>query len=172
SPHHLFRIMHGQNQHLRLRGFLHDLARRLQAVKLGHADVHNGYFGLESPDHLHGLPARGGFAHHLPASPRLEQRSQATADHFMVVGQQNAKGAHALPPWSGKIIFNVVPRSPGSISTRPPSSRARSCILAMPTPSFTSPLGGIPLRPWSLTTARTSVAVTSRWTLAVLLRVC
>src|SRR5262249_46573704 len=109
-----------------------DAPRRLHAVAVGHAHVHQDHVRLETPGQLDGLGAVLGFAHDREVLARLEDHAEATTDQGLVVGEQH-------PDHRGSLAStrNPCPGS-GPATTSPPSRLARSCIPTSPRPR-TSP---------------------------------
>ena len=76
----------------------HDLARRLDAVQLGHLQVHDDDVRLQLLGGRDRLGARRRLAHDLGLAERREQRAQPAAEDGMVVGDEDADRLHGLTP--------------------------------------------------------------------------
>ena len=72
-----------------------DAAGRLDAVELGHADVHQHDVGLQPARHVDRLHAVDGLADHLDVVLGVEDHLEAGADERLVVGDHDAH-AHAV----------------------------------------------------------------------------
>ena len=59
------RLLHCEQDDLRLRGDAHDLPRRFDPADPGHADVHEDDLGRDLLDRLHGLLTAGRLSHDL-----------------------------------------------------------------------------------------------------------
>ena len=78
-------------------------ARGLDAVQLGHGDVHHHDVGLQLLGQFDGFAAVGGLADDLHIGLRAEDHLEALADHGVVVSQQDADSFHGA---SGYPNFN------------------------------------------------------------------
>ena len=90
----LVEVEGGQHQHPHraLAGGGDDPARRLDAVELGHADVHEHDVGLEVVGHRHRLGAVGGLADDVEVVLGVEDHLEPGAHERLVVGDQDANG--------------------------------------------------------------------------------
>ena len=79
-------------------GDLGDLARRLDAVDAGHADVHQHHVGSFAADEVDGLLAVGGFARDLHVGLGLDDHAKPRAHERLVVGDRHADCFHAPLP--------------------------------------------------------------------------
>ena len=85
-----------QDQHPDLaRALGHHLARGLEPVEVGHADVHEHDVGPQRARRAHRLGAVLGLAHHLDVLLGVEDHAEAGAHEGLVVGEQDAHGAHS-----------------------------------------------------------------------------
>jgi hypothetical protein len=82
--------LHGQKQHGKFRPLAGYLARRLQAVHLGHGEVEHDDVGSELSRLADGVLAVERVATHRPVGMALNQTSQQAADGGVVIGNQNA----------------------------------------------------------------------------------
>jgi hypothetical protein len=87
-------LEHRQHEHPDVGAARDDLARRLDAVQLGHLDVHHDDVGLQLLRHGHGLGAVDGLADHLDELVGRQQRAQPSPEDGVVVGDQRADGIH------------------------------------------------------------------------------
>jgi len=78
-----------------------DAPRRLQAVELGHADVHQHDGRIEARHLGDRLAARAGLRDDLDVRLAGEQHAEAGPDHGLVVGDQDAD-AHVGFPFTGR----------------------------------------------------------------------
>ena len=93
-------------------------AGRRDAVNHGHPDIHQDHVRRGPPDHLHDVPAIGGFTHHLDVGLRGKDHAEAFADQFLVVDQQHADHRQSAP---GRVAHTRKPPSRGfSTTTLPP----------------------------------------------------
>ena len=69
-----------------------DLAGGLDAVEVGHADVHQHDLGMQSPRCLDGLCAVARFCDHLEVRFGVQDDPEASADKLLIVGDQDADG--------------------------------------------------------------------------------
>ena len=97
--HNLVRFVDGENQDLGAGVVLEDLAGGLEAVHIGHGDVHDHHVGLETGGGSHGFAARGCFAAHLPIGPRVPDDSGDAAPYDqMIIHQQYPRFLHWSKP--------------------------------------------------------------------------
>ena len=96
--------------------------RGLDAVELGHADVHQHDVGLERADLLDGVEPVGGLAHHLEVVLGVEDHAEAGADERLVVGDQQSDGHATLNSLEvmGRVARTRQPPSHGPASNDPP----------------------------------------------------
>ena len=85
--------VHRKDDDLRIRRTLADHSSGLDAVELGHGDVHEHHIWLEPGNLAGGIIAARGLAHDLDPALRLEQHAQAVTDHCVVVGNED-RDAH------------------------------------------------------------------------------
>ena len=71
--------MHGEDNHFDLRRFLSQNLRRVDAVQIGHGDVHQHHLGLDGKNPVQRRAPVGGFPHHLNTSVQFQQCAQALA---------------------------------------------------------------------------------------------
>ena len=84
----LVRFMHRENQYLSAGGVLQNLAGGLQAVHIGHGDVHDHHVRLQTGGGSHRFAARGCFAAHLPLRPCvLYDSGDAPPYNVMIIHQ-------------------------------------------------------------------------------------
>ena len=69
-------------------------ARGLDAVQLGHGDVHHHHVGLQFLGQFHGFAAVAGLAHDLHVGLRAQDHLESLAHHGVVVSQQDADAFH------------------------------------------------------------------------------
>jgi hypothetical protein len=74
-----------------------DEPRRLEAVHLGHADVHQDHVGTGAAGQLDGLAPVGSFTDHVDVFGRTQQHDEAAADQSLVVGDRDPD--HAGSPY-------------------------------------------------------------------------
>ena len=77
------------------RGLRDDPARRLDAVQLGHLDVHQHHVGLAPAREIDRRRPVPGLADDLDAGLRLEDRAEAGAHERLIVGDEHADGHEA-----------------------------------------------------------------------------
>ena len=70
-----------------------DAACGLDAVEVGHVDIHNDDVGAEVPGEFDGVAAGGGFADDFEIGVGGEDGAEAVADEGVVVGEEEG-GAH------------------------------------------------------------------------------
>ena len=87
--------MHAENDGLgeRMRGG--ELGDGFDAVENGHADVDHHDVRMESGGEFESLAAVGGLGDDFEAGVALQQKAQAGAHEGMVIGEQDADGAHS-----------------------------------------------------------------------------
>ena len=85
-----------------------DVARRLDAVELGHADVHQHDGRVEARGLLDRLDAVARLGDDVDVGLAREQQAEAGADHRLVVGDEHAD-AHAPYPLSGRLVVSRKP---------------------------------------------------------------
>jgi hypothetical protein len=66
----------------------------LDAVQLGHRDVHDDDVGLQLLGQPDGFPAVAGLAGDLHVGLRLQDHPKAVTDHGVIVSQQDADALH------------------------------------------------------------------------------
>ena len=123
-----------------------DLAR-LDAVHLGHADIHQNDVGFGSPNHLDCVNAVGRFTDHGDVGFGLEDHAEPGAYHLLVVDQHHPDHwltcampgrvigparAGALGLVGSEICTRQPPPGCGPAVTDPPTAIARSCMPTMP----------------------------------------
>jgi hypothetical protein len=75
---------------------LDDLRRRVDAVELGHSDIHDNNVGRELFGEADGFAAIGGFADDFDSRVGLEQEPKAFANYSVIVGNEYfGGGGHA-----------------------------------------------------------------------------
>src|SRR5262249_45213381 len=118
-----------------------DLARRLDARQLWHREVHQHDVGEEVARELDAPATILGFTHHLDVLELAEKEAQAAAERGVVVDDQHPNGhgsrsAACSVRCTGSSTCTSVPPSGRTATVHvPPSSAARSCIDARPTPT-------------------------------------
>ena len=83
---------------------------RLDAVDVGHADVHQDDVRPERARELNGLRAVLGLTHHLDPLPRVQDHPEAATDERLVVGEDDAD-AHVRSPSNGRVAKTRKPPS-------------------------------------------------------------
>jgi hypothetical protein len=106
---------------------------RLDAVQVGHGDIHQQNVRGEALHQFHGFHAIHGFAHHVDVARLLQEGADTLPDRVVVVGDDDSY--HGLV-CIGRIALNRNPR-PGadSSSIRPSNSSSRSRMPSMPMPA-------------------------------------
>jgi len=84
--------VHAENQHGQAGVFLLDQLECVDAVAVGHRDVHQHDIPLAGAHHLHGLDAVLGFAGHGEVGRVREDLAQALPDDRVIVGNQDPDG--------------------------------------------------------------------------------
>ena len=87
----LLRLVHRQHQHFRVRGVFQDLARGIEAVQPGKAQIHHDDVGPEAPALLDRVAAGRSFAAYLPAFLAFEQRSHAPPHDRVIVDDEDSQ---------------------------------------------------------------------------------
>ena len=140
-------LEHRQHEHADVRALGDDLARRLDAVELGHVQIHDDDVGLQRLGGGDRLGAGRRLAHDLRLAERREQRAEPSAEDRMVVGDEDANAFHGLLPRAGEGAVPDRRRGPGIDGTGDGKrlARARTSgknrrvavnrILAVPEPS-------------------------------------
>ena len=108
-----------------------------------HAQVHQHHVRLAGGDGIDGRLAVADRGDHVEAGRHIEDGLQAGQEDGMVIGDDEAYRAAHGPTFSGRRPRTVVPDGPVWMLSSPPSSAARSRMLARPTPAVAS--GGIPV---------------------------
>jgi hypothetical protein len=72
-----------------------DLAGRLDAVELGHPEIHEDDVGAARPGQAHGLAPVTGLPDDVDFGLGGEKHPEAGADQGLVVDEQNPNGHHA-----------------------------------------------------------------------------
>src|SRR5882762_4582837 len=128
--------MHREDKNFGIRNCLYGLTRCLDSIQFGHADVEYGDIRFQFYCLFYRLTTIRGFTYDSPAVSGVEDRPCTTAHQPVVVGDQNAKFFHFRSLPRGIVTRTVVPRLEESISSQPPISFTRSCMLGMPTPTW------------------------------------
>jgi hypothetical protein len=118
-------IDHGHHEHGGARGDLRCLPRRLDAGGPGQVDVHEHHVGRGLPDGLQGLFGGADRAGHLYPGQGREQPGEAVAEDGMVIDDED-------PGHAGNRASTVTPGQASRTVTVPPSSSARSRMMARP----------------------------------------
>jgi hypothetical protein len=71
---------------------LDDLGRSVDAVELGHGNVHDNHVGRELFGEADGFAAIGGFADDFDSRVGLEQEPKTFANYSMIVGNEDSCG--------------------------------------------------------------------------------
>src|SRR6266581_2912079 len=155
----------GQHQDFDLRVLGDDAAGRLDAVEVGHLDVHQHDVRLRGEGDLDRVEAIDGFADDGDAVIAVEQSGQSRPEKRLVVRDHHPRGLdrRGRSGWRlrcstqiscslGRIARTVVP-PPATLSTssRPPRITARSLIPSTPMPGSRAPAPDSTPRPSSLT---------------------
>src|SRR2546421_3677741 len=127
----------GQHQYARVaqRGVGGDLPRGLEAVELGHADVHQYEVGTELTGERDSFESVRGLSCDFEVGLGVEQCAEAGADYWLDFGDEYADSvAHVrLPVVRGRRAWICQPpRSLGPAVTSPPNATARSCMPRRP----------------------------------------
>jgi hypothetical protein len=129
----LVRVEGGQDQHPDVPvGRGQDPGGRLQAVQIGHADVHEDHVGTVPAGHLNRLEPGPGLGDDLDVVVDPQDHGEAPADQCLVVDHGDSD-AHAGSVPVGR--WATTPNPPpgrGPASRVPPRSRALSRIPTMP----------------------------------------
>src|SRR6185436_17398068 len=113
-----------------------DLARRLEPVDLGHADVHHHDVGAELTHERDRGAAVVGLAHHLEVVLRVEQEAEAGPDQRLVVGEHHSDHRLATTSAVGRCASTrKPPPTRGPAVSTPPTVAARSRMPARPWPA-------------------------------------
>src|SRR5919198_6629800 len=169
----LLAVVHREHQRPQLGPTALELGGGLQAGEARHRDVRYGEVHLGGERQAHRLAAVAGLGDHREVGFGVEHHAQAAADHRVVVGEQDARGqrdAHAMPSGNGMSRrTSVPPAGTGETVSLPPTCSARSCMPAIPLPTFAPDASP---RPSSRTTRRrppptwrraTSTSVACAW---------
>src|ERR1017187_8642064 len=126
---HLVRFMHGQNQDPNTRVAFQNLAGGLQAVHIGHGDVHHDDVRPETGGGSHGFAARGGFPAHIPVGAGVSyQPGDAPPYPLMIIHQQYSRFLHWSEP-RAKLRSTLRRYRSKSVPTgRQAAPRARACL--------------------------------------------
>jgi hypothetical protein len=145
-----------------------EAAGRLDAVKFGHLDVHQGNVGGGRANEVHRLDSVGGGAHDVDVRLGFEDGGDPVADELVVVGDDNPDHGRAMPGSVARTT-NPVDR-PGPAVSEPPHAATRSRIPVNPLP----PAGGLVTwpDPWSATSMTTSSTRRVRVTSVAALAAC
>ncbi len=98
--HHLGGIVLAKNQDVDCRKGPPDFAGSFQAVEARHADVHDDEVGTQTPGLFDGILAIARFATDFDVRPRLQERSNASAHQFVIVGDENSHLAEPPKPYA------------------------------------------------------------------------
>src|SRR5439155_1040294 len=140
-----------------------DRARRLQAVRTRHANVHEEHVGALAAGDPDGFVAVAGLTDHLDVVLGVEQGAEAGAHERLVIrhGDTDHDGASSgSRAWTAK-----PPPACGPASRRPPRAAARSRMPAMPVPAPDALDWLAPPRPSSTTS---TVRTPSSWVMQTL----
>src|SRR2546428_8840239 len=136
---HLLGLVQRNNEHLRMRYGLQDLAGGFQTTQLRQGDVHHDHVRFQLLGFLEGFLAGNCLAADLPPGVGFQELSDSSPGRFVVVRHKNPDLIHALAPWRGRVALTTVPEPLDSRSSRPPNCLTRSLMPATPTPSPTPP---------------------------------
>jgi hypothetical protein len=136
----LVEVERGEHEHARghvaaQRGHL---ARRLDAVELGHADVHQHDVGRQATRLLDRRVAVGRLADDVDVLLGVEDHAEAGAHQRLVVGDQDADHSGSLATTSNP------PPATGPARSEPSYSRMRSSIPTSPWPEPLDPFMALP----------------------------
>ena len=115
----------GEDEHLRLRERAADQARRVGALHLGHAQVHQYDVGLGVVCELHSLGAVAGRTDDLDVVNQADEHGEAVADYALVIGDDD-------PDHAGTSSSTRQPVSVGPACSVPPARSTRSRMPARP----------------------------------------
>src|SRR6266852_5577424 len=136
-----------------LPGTCADLTCDVDSVHLGHADIDYGYVRFHLYRLLCRLTSIRCLRNDAPAGAGMQHLPCTPPHRSVVVSEENVQFLHVPSPVRGIVTRMVVPWLPDSMSSRPPISFTRSCMLGMPTPTSnrgsSSPLGTLAEPPWS-----------------------
>lgn len=108
-----------------------DQAGGLDAVEVGHADVHDHDVGAGAAGKPDGLAAGAGLADDRHVGGGLDEHREGLPDQGLVVGEQYAD--HATPPLRGRTAATAKPPSGRGPAERvPPTLRTRSRMPTRP----------------------------------------
>src|SRR5919204_1871802 len=103
----------------------------LEAIDVGHADVHENDFRSYLPRQPDGILAGGRLAHHLDVGRRVEQHPEPGTYQCLVIGEENPD--HGVAPLVGSAARTRNPRpGSGAASNSPPAAVTRSRMPASP----------------------------------------
>ncbi len=91
-------FVHGEDEDFGGRRGGADTASGFDTVEERHADVKDGDVGFEFGGFVYGFAAIRGFGYDFPATARFKERTEASADDRMVIGDQDAKRMHQEAP--------------------------------------------------------------------------
>src|SRR2546421_2681887 len=126
--------IHGEDQHARLRAFLDDAPRRLDAVELRHGDVNDADVRFQAQRLGDRLAAVARRRDHLQVA-RFEQGPKTVPDDRVIVGKQH-RYRHVAPPlWTWYSTSTCTPaRGPAFSENWAPTASARSRMINSPQP--------------------------------------
>jgi hypothetical protein len=91
-------LVHGEDENFRGGRRFADAPSSLDAIEERHTDIEDGDVGLALGSFFDGVAAVGSFGAHFPSGVRLEESTQTSADHRVVIGDEDAKGCHRETP--------------------------------------------------------------------------
>src|SRR5581483_10035303 len=134
----LVEVEGGENEDARARSRCVEPAGCVDAVELGHADVHDDDVGVELTGEAQRFASVGGFADDLDVALQFEDEPEALPYEGLVVGEQDARhrggGVRGIRAWRRK-----PPRVMGPASSSPPSRFTRSRMPIRPCPPPPTP---------------------------------
>src|SRR5690606_37335118 len=152
-------LVHRDHQDPGARCLPEDAASRVDSRAVAEFDVHEHDVDVRGHD-LERLPHRTRLAHDVDPVEGAQQCRHTEAEDGMVVDDRNAyRSVVAHDSDQGSRARTTTPRgSPGSMPTVPPTSRARSRMLCVPTPTRASVASPRPSSTMSRTSRSPSAA--------------
>src|SRR5918996_1113478 len=142
----------------------------LDAVHLGHGDVHEDHVRPQLACPLDRLGAVARLADDLKVVLRLQEEPEAGPDELLVIDQQQPD-AHLSPPIGSRAATRKPPPTRRPVSSCPPRRATRSRMPMMPCPAVAS-LSSIRLAPSSTTSTSRSESLNARVTVTRVGCVC
>ena len=91
-------VLHREDEHLHIRALVHELGKDVEAGLLRHDDVEQNHVRLQRPRLEDRIAGVARLAHRLEVVLRVEQESQASPNHGVVVDYQHAEVTSEEPP--------------------------------------------------------------------------